>query len=127
MNINFGPKLPTREVRIKVGQQLLRIASGKIQDAAWETVQDSEVRGFDISDLDCISYDSELSIFEGDTICYTLWKQPKKCKYLVMWENIHDFGAFLLQGGSNTSLMTKTGLIACLAKSCYIVFKKAKR
>jgi hypothetical protein len=127
MNINFGPKHPTWEVRIKVGQQLLRIASGKIQDAAWETVQDSEVQGFDVSDLDCISYDSESSIFDGDTICYTLWKQPKKCKYLVMWENIQDFGAFLLQGGSNTSLMTKTGLIACLAKSCYIVFKKAKR
>ena len=127
MNINFGPKFPNREVCIKVGQQLLRIASGKIQDAAWATVQDSGVRGFDVSDLHCISYDSELSIFEGDTICYTLWKQPKKCKYLVMWENIHDFGAFLLQGGSNTSLMTKTGLIACLAKSCYVVFKKAKR
>ena len=126
MNINFGPKVPNREVRIKVGQQLLRIASGRIQDAAWETVQDSGVRCFDVSDLDSISYDSELPIFEGAN-CYTLWKQPNKCKYLVVWENIKDFGAFLLQGGSNTSLMTKTGPTAFLAKSCYVVFKKAKR
>ena len=45
----------------------------------------------------------------------------------MLWEDSTDFGAFTLQGGSNSSLQSATSLAVCLAKHCFIVFKKVKR
>ena len=40
MDVNFGPKVPNRVIRIRAGAKVLRVASDSIQDAVWEPVED---------------------------------------------------------------------------------------
>ena len=49
MDVNFGPKVPNRVIRIRAGAKILQIASDSIQDAVWEPVEDMHDGPF----LDC--------------------------------------------------------------------------
>ena len=127
MDIHFGPKVPNRVIRIRAGAKVLQIASDSIRDAVWEPVEDiHDDRFFDFSDLKIIPYHSECGLVAGASY-YAVYKQPNQCRYVVLWEDSTDFGAFTLQGGSNSSLQSATSLTVCLAKHCFIVFKKVKR
>jgi hypothetical protein len=127
MDVNFGPKVPNRVISIRAGANVLRIASDSIQGAVWEPTQDiPDDRSFDSSLLKIIPYHSECKLVASASY-YAIYKQPQQCKYIVLWEDSTYFGAFTLQGGSNSSLQSATGLAECLAKQCFIVFKKVKR
>ena len=127
MDIHFGPKVPNRVIRIRAGAKVLQIASDSIRDAVWKPVEDiHDDRFFDFSDLKIIPYYSECSLVAGASY-YAIYKQPNQCRYIVLWEDSTYFGAFTLQGGSNSSLQSATSLAVCLAKHCFIVFKKVKR
>jgi hypothetical protein len=45
----------------------------------------------------------------------------------VLWQHITEFGAFVLQGGSNTSLRGHKTFATSLAMACFVFFKKTKR
>ena len=127
MDVNFGPKVPHRVIRIRAGAKILQIASDSIQDAVWEPVEDMHDGPFlDCSVLKIIPYHSECNLAAGASY-YVICKQPNKCRYVVLWEDSTYFGVFTLQGGSNSSLQSATGLAVCLAKNCFVVFKKVKR
>ena len=127
MDIHFGPKLPNRVIRIRAGAKVLRIASDSIRDAVWEPDEGiHDDRFFDFSVLKIIPYYSECNLVAGASY-YAIYKQPNQCRYIVLWEDSTDFGAFTLQGGSNSSLQSATSLAVCLAKHCFIVFKRVKR
>ena len=127
MDLTFGPKSPNRVVRIRFQNKILRIESSSIDKATWERTEDGDVSSFSIFNLKCIAYFDTDHTFLSDYTFYALAKLPNQCKYLVLCENSLDFGAFVLQGGSNTSLKFSSGLVACLAKACYILFKRNQR
>ena len=127
MVLNFGPKFPNRVIRMRDQKEILRIESSKIEEAAWEEAEDDDDSCFNISTLKCIFYFDPDSCFSSNCTFYVLAKMPNHCKYVVMWEDSRDFGAFFLQGGSNTSLKSANGMAVNLAKSCFIVFRRAKR
>ena len=126
MELDLGPKFPDRLIRIRVDQQVLQFHSGSIHEATWEIASDDDALCFDITTLKCINYyDTDHSLSSNYTF-YALLKLPNQCRYLVLCENSVDCGAFVLQGGSNTSLKSSSGLVTSLAKDCYILFKRSR-
>ncbi len=109
-------------------KQILRIQRSILEEAAWEETEDDDDSCFNMSTLECIFYFNPDSLTLFLLLCtfYVVAKMPNQCKYVVMGEDSRDFGAFFLQGGSNTSLKSANGMVVHLAKSCFIVFKRAK-
>ena len=126
MDIDLGPKNPDRLIRIRVDEQVLRFHSGSIHEATWEIARDDDASCLNLMSLRCISYYDSDHTLSSDYTFYALAKLPNQCKYLVLCENSVDCGVFVLQGGSNTSLKSSSGLFTSLAKDCYIIFKRSR-
>ena len=126
MELYLGPKTPDRLIRIRVHEQVLRFRSGSIHEATWEIATDDDASCFNVMSLKCISYYDTDHSLSSDYTFYALAKMPNQCRYLVLCENSIDCGAFVLHGGSNTSLKFSSGLVTSLAKDCYILFKRIR-
>ena len=126
MELYLGPRNPDRLIRIRVHEQVLRFRSGSIHEATWEIATDDDTSCFNVMSLKCISYYDTDHSLSSDYTFYALAKMPNQCRYLVLCENSIDCGAFVLHGGSNTSLKFSSGLVTSLAKDCYILFKRSR-
>jgi hypothetical protein len=126
MELYLGPRTPDRLIRIRVHEQVLRFRSGSIHEATWEIATDDDTSCFNVMSLKCISYYDTDHSLSSDYTFYALAKMPNQCRYLVLCENSIDCGAFVLHGGSNTSLKFSSGLVTSLAKDCYILFKRSR-
>jgi hypothetical protein len=135
----LGPNIPDCLIRIRVHEFVLQFRSGSIHKATWEISTYDDASCFNITSLKVLSYydtDHSLSTdysyydtdhsLSTDYTFYALAKMPNQCRYLVLCENRHDCGAFLLHGDSNTSLKISSGLVTSLAKDCYNIFKRSR-